>query len=78
MIIDDDFFIVPDQYLKRERKRDVGSLNEDLRLCLIDLADYGFGASSFRAEIDLDRTAFREGKVSSICRLEGNQQSEKL
>jgi hypothetical protein len=43
VIINDDFFIGPEQYLKREMWKEVAvSLNEDLRLCLIDLADYGF------------------------------------
>jgi hypothetical protein len=46
------------------------------RLCRVNLFDYGFGASSLRAEKDLDRSVFGKGDINGICRLEGNQQSE--
>jgi hypothetical protein len=53
------------------------SLNENLRLCLIDLADYGFGASFLRAEIDFDRGVFGKGEVCGICGLKNNKQNER-
>ena len=48
-------------------------LDEDLQLCLVNLADDDLCTATFRSRMDLDEDVFWEGQVSGVSNLDVNQ-----